>query len=119
MELLKAVIITFLSSAAVFGFIQFLISRHDNKNDALKEIKDAIAELQEDTKKAEKDSVRLQLLVLLSMYPNDEKEIIDVGERYFKGLEGNWYATPLFYKWCLEKGIKPEWFHYKGPESSA
>lgn len=113
MEMLKAVIIAVLGSAAVFGFIQFLISRHDKKNDDLKELKEEIKDLQKETKKSLKDSVRLQLLVLLIMRPDEDKEIIEVAQHYFNDLKGNWYMTPLFYKWCQTKKIKPEWFHYE------
>lgn len=116
METLRTVIIAILGSAAVFGFIQFLITRRDKKNDDLKEIKDDIKDLQKEMKKSIKDSVRLQLLVLLAMQPEEDKEIIDVAEHYFNDLKGNWYMTPLFYGWCQKRNIKPEWFHYEESE---
>jgi len=118
MELFKAVILAVISSAAVFGFIQFLISRHDKKNDRLKDLVDDIDELKKGTKKAEKDSVRVQLLVLLAMYPDDDKEILEVAQHYFKDLKSNWFMTPIFYRWCQKKAIKPEWFHYEENSST-
>lgn len=45
MEIVKTVIITLLTSGALFGFIQFLIERKDKKNGRYKEVLDAIAEL--------------------------------------------------------------------------
>ncbi len=112
-EIFKAIVIAVIGSAAVFGFIQFLISRHDNKNDKFKEIKDDLEDLRGEMKKSIKDSVRLQLLVLLIMQPEDEKEILEVAHHYFIDLKGNWYMTPLFYKWCCKNSMKPEWFSYE------
>lgn len=113
MEIIKTVVISILGSAAVFGFIQFLISRHDKRNDDLIEIKSAVNGLQQEMNKSIKDSVRLQLLVMLTMQPDEEKEILDIAQHYFHDLKSNWYMSPLFYRWCLKKNIKPEWFHYK------
>lgn len=45
MEIVKTVVITLLTSSALFGFIQFLIERKDKKNGRYKEVLDAIAEL--------------------------------------------------------------------------
>lgn len=44
-ETIKTVVITLLTSGAIFGFIQFLIERKDKKNGRYKEVLDAIAEL--------------------------------------------------------------------------
>ena len=112
MEILRTVLISIIGSAAVFGFIQFLISRNDQRNDDLKEIKDGIKDLQKETKKLKKDSVRSQLLTLIILQPDEEKEILDLAQHYFCDLKGNWYMSPLFYKWCQKKKISPEWFHY-------
>lgn len=37
-ELILPVLVTVLGSGAVFGFLQFIISRHDNKDDILKRV---------------------------------------------------------------------------------
>ena len=116
--MVETIAVSILGSAAVFGFIQFLISRKDKRNDDLEEIKDSINELKKETKKSVKDSVRLQLLVLLIMQPDEDKEILDVAQHYFKDLKGNWYMSPLFYKWCQKRNISPEWFHYNDGQNS-
>lgn len=47
MEIVKTVIITLLTSGALFGFIQFLIERKDKKNGRYKEVLDGITKLSE------------------------------------------------------------------------
>lgn len=126
------IIIAFLSSAGLFSLITFLIQRHDNKNDAIREMKDEhrqdvdilrkerdlmmneiremIGLIMEQTAKNEKDNVRTQLLLLMADYPDDTAELMRCAEHYFKDLEGNWYLTPLFAKYLSERGIAaPTW----------
>lgn len=101
--ILIAVISAF-TSGGVLAFAQFLISRHDDKEG----IKSTL-------KKLEKDGLRTQLLLMILLRPDEKKEILTLGERYFskppKGLDGNWYMTDMFKKWLKEKGHgNPEWF---------
>ncbi len=112
MNALTTIVVSMLGSAALFSFIQYLISRHDKKNDHMEEIRNDIKDLQKEMKKSVKDSVRLQLLVLLIMQPNDDKEILELAQHYFQKLKGNWYMSPMFYNWCQKKGISPDWFTY-------
>ena len=101
--ILIAVISAF-TSGGVLSFAQFLISRHDDKEG----IKSTL-------KKLEKDGLRTQLLLMILLRPEEKKEILTLGERYFskppKGLDGNWYMTDMFKKW-LKQGShsNPEWF---------
>ena len=46
-ETIKAFVIAFLTSGALFGFIQFLIERKDKKNGRYKEVLDGITKLSE------------------------------------------------------------------------
>jgi len=93
-----------LSSAGLFALIQFLISRHDKKHDRLEKIEKQLS-------KTEADSVRMQLLFLISQMPEEHQEILTVGEHYFVDLRKNWYATSLFSKWCEKEGVPvPGWF---------
>lgn len=103
--ILIAVISAF-TSGGVLAFAQFLISRHDDKEG----IKSTL-------KKLEKDGLRTQLLLLILLQPDEKKEILTLGQRYFSkppnGLDGNWYMTGIFSKWCGERNLKPEWFEGK------
>lgn len=65
--------------------------------------------------KIEKDSVRTQLLVLMSDYPDEQQEILTIAEYYFDKLKSNWYMTTLFDKWLTKQKLqRPSWF--KGAE---
>lgn len=115
------IICSVLGSAGLFSFITFLIKRHDARSSEIEELKDeireefskqqdAMQELNDQIKRSERDSVRTQLLVLMADYSDDTSELMHCAEHYFKDLEGNWYATPLFVKFLREKGIAaPEW----------
>ena len=98
---ITAVILAILGSSALSGFIIFLIQRHDSK----KNISGRLDEL-------EKGSLRTQLLLMLFLKPDEnQKEILTVARRYFKSMGGDWYATPLFYEWCVKHNISPSWFN--------
>lgn len=75
----------------------------------------ALRDNQEDIKrslaKTEKDSVRTQLLLLMSDYPDNTQEIMGVAQHYFDDIGGNWYMTTLFNRWLEKEQIgRPDWF---------
>lgn len=53
----------------------------------------------------ELNSTRNQLLTLMSDYPDNESEILKVANYYFNELNGDWYMTELFTKWCDGRGV--------------
>lgn len=100
-----AIIGAVLASNALFGFIQFIITRKDNS------FKKAMSRL-------ERDVLRTQLLVLIILKPAESQEILTIAEHYFaeppKGLGGDWYMTSIFHRWLMESDIaEPEWFDNK------
>ena len=119
----KEVLLIVIANNAIWVFLQFLIARHDKKTDekdglraAIKAINEKLDELEtaikSKLKKQEKDNVRNQLLMLLCIKPEEEQEILTLGEHYFKVLKGNWYMTSMFNKWLMEHNVaKPEWFN--------
>ena len=93
-------VISAMTSGGVLAFIQFLITRNDDRQG----IKSAL-------KKLEKDGLRTQLLLMILMKPEEKKEILTLAQHYFVDLEGNWYMTDIFKKWLKEKGhSNPDWF---------
>ena len=99
------VLLTILGGGNLILFIKFLIERHDKKKDR------AEFNLKEEITKIKKDGIRTQMLVLILLKPDEKKEILTLGENYFKKLEGNWYMTSIFNKWLVDTGTaKPEWF---------
>ena len=103
MKEIVTIIAAILASNALFGFIQFLVTRKDTKKN-----------LKGQFQKLERDVLRTQLLVMISLKPGEQQEILLLGEHYFspppKGLDGDWYMTSIFNKWLLESDIAaPDW----------
>lgn len=121
-ETITVAVISALTSGGFLAFIQFLINRSDEKKAkengvgaAIAEVKAKIEGMEKDIKekmrKNEKDNLRTQLLVMIIWKPEETKEILTLGERYFKVLRGNWYMTSIFNKWLKQQGVaEPEWF---------
>lgn len=99
MNATATIIVAVLASNGLFALLQFLITRHDQR----KNVKGKLLNL-------ERDGLRTQLLLLLLMMPEEKKEILTIGEHYFVKLNGDWYMTSLFEKWCKKYGLKPDWF---------
>jgi len=97
------IVIAVIGSTALSQLITFFVNRHDSK----KKIPEKLDIL-------EKDGLRTQLLLLILLRPDEEHEILTIGEKYFGKLHGNWVATPIFNKWCEERDLKPEWFNKEG-----
>lgn len=102
-ETILIAVISAMTSGGVLAFLQFLISRADDKQG----IKSTL-------KKLEKDGLRTQLLLLILLKPDEQTEILTLGQRYFVkpplGLGGNWYMTSIFKTWCDERKLEPDWF---------
>lgn len=104
MGVIIQIVVTAIGSVGFYSFVQFLITRKDNRKDMLKAIKKKLD-------KAEKDNCRTQLLLLMSDYPEERKEIFTLAEYYFTTLKGDWYMTSLFKKFLKDMDIdQPVWF---------
>lgn len=102
-ETIVIAVISALTSGGLLAFTQFLITRHDDKEG----VKSTLLKL-------EKDGLRTQLLLLILLKPDEQTEILTLGQRYFvkppAGLGGNWYMTSIFKTWCDERKLEPDWF---------
>ena len=101
---MQTIVLAVLGSTALSSLIQFLIKRYDEKKDAKFNVREKLTTL-------EKDTLRTQMLLLILMKPEEKKEILTIGEHYFKTLKGDWYMTSIFNKWLESTGTaEPEWF---------
>lgn len=101
---MQTIVLAVLGSTALSSLIQFLIKRYDDKKNSKENIKEKLSTL-------EKDTLRTQMLLLILMKPEEEQEILTIGEHYFKELKGNWYMTSIFNKWLKDTNTaEPEWF---------
>lgn len=103
-------ILAMLLGGGLISFIQFMITRNDAKAKKIDNVINQIADIKKSQLKAEKDIVRSQLLVLMSDYPENQPEIMETMKHYHVDLNGNWYLTSIFKKWCEKNDIeKPKW----------
>ena len=105
------------------GIIQFFVTRHDSKKkesieeklkpieDKFKPIETKLDKIIDEQKTSEKDALRTQLLVMMTVLPDNHEEIMTLAQRYFSVLKGDWFYSSLFAKWLKENDIeKPIWF---------
>lgn len=99
-----------LGSAGLFGLIQFLITRHDKKNDRLEVIEKKIDGLAVESKRNELATTRLQLLFLINNDADNKDTILKTAHRYFIELDGDGEAWDVFHKWAKRKKINIGWY---------
>lgn len=100
-----------LGSGAATAIVQAVIATRQKKYEKKDETARRLEDLEEKALKAEKDSVRLQLLILISDYPDDTAEILTAAKHYFGELKADWYLTSIFNRYLEERSIgKPDWF---------
>lgn len=93
MDNVMQLIVVAIGSSGLMSLIQYLLQRNDKK---AKQIDEICSKL----KKFEKDLVRLQLMLLMTSYPDRKAEIAEVAHHYFVDDQGNWYMTKMFKDWC-------------------
>ena len=99
-----------LGSTALFTFIQFLMTRHDKKKGLMAQIAKDIKELKKFNQEERLDLLRIQLITLIHIHPENISEIMSVADEYFTKYQGNWYMSSIFNKYLDEKKIEhPLW----------
>jgi len=105
-------LITAIFSGGLFSIILYKIQQKDKKNDTLAQLNNSLAQINKELKLNKKDLVRLQLIVMIANFPDDEHEIMTIAENYFNVLKGNWYATSFFKSWLKDRDLEtPMWFN--------
>ena len=64
------------------------------------EITSSLKDLKEITLDTRKDTIRIQLLMVMKDQPENIDTILKLAETYFVKLEGDWYMTSEFTKWA-------------------
>lgn len=101
----EEIILAIIGSGALFTFIQFLITRNDNKKN--KQIDKLVTRLDG----ISASQYRTEMLVMMNHYPEQTSEIMKLAEYYFVN-GGDFYMTSLFAKFLKEHSIeKPKWFN--------
>lgn len=110
MEIAIAIVTGILGSAGLFGFLQFIISRHDNREHDFVQIKNQLNIIEGKCDRNELAITRLQLIFLIETQPQNKDTILQTAERYFIALNGNGEAWAVFYKWAKARKIDVDWY---------
>lgn len=105
-----AVVTGVLGSAGLFGFVQFLISRHDGKERSLSQIKAQLTDIAKKCDRNELATTRLQLIFLIDSQPYNKDTILQTAQRYFVELNGNGEVWAVFYDWAEDNKIDVGWY---------
>jgi len=113
-------ILTIITSTSVIEFLKFLITRRDkNKNcqftqedrKRLSKTADKVDNLEERTLSLERSEDRTQLVLLMSLDPDNIDAIITLANHYFRVLKGNMYMTSMFTDWAKRHNIDEQVIH--------
>ena len=103
-KFLVPIIIAIIGSNGLFAFIQFIITRKDT-------IKKRFDELERIIKYIDQGNVRLQIMVLIHLYPQRSEEIMKLGRKYFIEFGGNYYLTSIFKQYIDDNKLQyPVWW---------
>lgn len=107
---MSGIVLAVLGSTGLFTFIQFLISRHDRKKGVIAEMAKDIKELKAFNQEERLDLLRIQLMTLIHIHPENVVEIMEVAEEYFMKHHGNWYMSSLFREYLESRDMDiPLW----------
>jgi uncharacterized lipoprotein len=113
-------ILTIITSTSVIEFLKFLITRRDkNKNcqftqedrKRANETANKVDKLEERTLSLERSEDRTQLVLLMSLDPDNIDAIITLANHYFRVLKGNMYMTSMFTDWAKRHNIDEQVIH--------
>jgi len=68
--------------------------------------REAVDELIDTTRETRRDTLRIQLLMILAHQPDNIDTILKLAQTYFVNLQGDWYMTSEFTKWAKAHEIE-------------
>ena len=104
-----ALITGLFGGGAVFGFIQFWVTRHDAKKSDIRALRNDIAAIKRSQNDIQIRQTRMELIGLIRLDPDNVDAILQVAEHYFIELDGNAYAHALFEKWANAHEVPVGW----------
>lgn len=115
---METIIVAILGSSVLSALISGIFNAINNSKKQKREVADQLviinnrlSTIEKNQVVGEKDQLRTQLLMMISDYPEEHAEILELAKHYFEDLDGNWYLSSLFNKWLTEENItKPSWF---------
>ena len=110
-SILSIILALIASAAAILAFVQFLITRRDQKKGELAQILKDNKEMKQAIQDVKMDNCRMQLMMLIRISPKSAADILPLAFHYFVELKGDQFLTNLFSDWLKSQEInKPIWF---------
>lgn len=104
-----ALLIGLFGGGAVFGFIQFWVTRHDAKKSDIRILRQDMGAIKRSQEDMAIRVTRIELFMLIRHDPDNVDAILQVAEHYFIELDGNAYAHALFEKWAKAHDVPVGW----------
>lgn len=76
-----------------------------DSDERLESFRDVVKELVDTTKETRRDTLRIQLLMLMRDQENNIDTILKLAQTYFVELHGDWYMTSEFTKWAKKHDV--------------
>ena len=100
-----------LGSTGLFSFLQYLIKHNDDKNGTISKIFKELEMIKNQLAELKQDQLRLQLMDMIHIHPEDHSDIMEIAQKYFVESKGNWYLSSIFNEWMQAQHIqRPVWF---------
>lgn len=103
------IITSILGSAGLFSLLQYLITRHDKKDDTVKEFRNEIKIIKDVQHQTILRVTRMELLNVIEKEPSNIDAILQVAEYYFIELNGNAYVHSIFENWAKQHNVSIDW----------
>lgn len=103
------IITSILGSAGLFSLLQYLITRHDRKDDTVKEFRNEIQIIKDVQHQTILRVTRMELLNIMEKEPDNIDAILQVAEYYFIELNGNAYVHSIFENWAKQHNVSIDW----------
>ena len=118
MDIGVALISGLFGAGGLISLVQFLISRHDKKDDELKAIKKELNGMRDIQHEIIVRVTRGELKDLIRDDPDNIEAITQVGGYYFVDLDGDAYMHTIFEKWAKQHDVATGWLpKYKDERS--
>lgn len=84
---------------------QQTLDMKEDSNKKINALTENINKVLKVSKETRKDTVRIQLIMIMEHQPDNIDTILKLAELYFIELKGDWYMTTVFNKWAKEHDV--------------
>lgn len=93
------------TGGGIYGFVRFLIERHDTKKGKRDQYTVKLDELLKVAQESKVNHSQTHLVILMNHYPKEHKAILAECTKYFGELHADSWVFGLVQKWAAEEGV--------------